>query len=804
MSSEVRSVANTTRSKRETSKIAWLGSSLDFNIASIRYRLIYPAAMLEKNGRQCDIFDSTSALIKAIEDYDTIVIVKRLDASLIPLVSEANDRGISVVLDFCDDVLDQDYRAKSHELFRMVFDAISPRVSAIVTTGEFLKRRFEKYGFSGPIIVIPDCIESEKVKSLGKSFHKTKGGERALGVRQTSRLAAVRWALMRYYRIFRHPRRSLLNLKRTMHEFKFGDARDRHSNVNAQLSDPDLKAALGVKGRVVVWFGNHGGPHSDFGLLTLLRCAKELREAHQHAPFSLVILSNHREKWQNLIKPIGIPTHYVDWSSEGTVKLLERANAFVMPTGEDSFSLGKSANRILLALENRTPIVANALGSLDWLSETSNGAEFGDALISILVDRPKARAGAISERSNAYELFNAGRIAELWSGTISSLKPYKKRRDRYGNSFAAEKLVICINNPTDQLMAMSMYDAAKDRDIDVGIIVTKEACYRNPRLIEHLISRRISPTYMQRSDARRVDFRWLRNATMLFCPSESTHPAHAVPHWLTNLANQAGVRTYTAQHGFRNVGLTDPFDQTARISSQTIFTWNRLECLPDWIDAGVRKRCIPAGRIKPTLSGSVSSDVVRKKATLGVYENLHWKLYSDEFRRQFVKSIRQIAINRPNTDIVVIPHPAGLWSVKHMSQTDLPENVRILNPTMPSMSKTAGLDLLPNFKQIITTPSTIAVDAAQLEVCVGVFVPQKDGYDDYSPLPLLTSSDEIEHFIKHGKRQYRGRQTRFLDSAICHIDDPIDEMYKRMLGIETEGKIRPGVISNAPLADIPK
>ncbi len=789
------------RSERETRKVAWLGSSLDLSIASVRYRLIYPAALLEKGGWQCDIFDSARALIKTIQDYDTIVIVKRLDASLIPLVSEANDRGVSVILDFCDDVLDQDYRARSHELFRMVFDAISPRVSAIVTTGDHLKRRFEKYGYSGSIVVIPDCIESEKLKRLGQSFHASKRGARASDTNRTQLLTRVRSALARYYKVVRHPRRSLLNLKRTLHKIRFGDASARRSNVSAQLSDPELQRALGIKGCMVVWFGNHGGPHSDFGLLTLLRCAKELRAAHQETPFTLVILSNHREKWQDLIKPIGIPTHYVSWSGEGTVKLLERANAFVMPTGEDSFSLGKSANRILLALENRTPIVAHALESLDWLPETSDGAALTESLVSILVDRTTARADAISARSRAYGLFNAGSLADLWSETLKSVKPYRKRRDQYGVSFAPEKLLICVNNPTDQFMAMSMYDAANDRGIDVGMIVTKEACHRNPRLAEDLISRRIAPTYMQRSDARRTDFRWLRNATMLFCPSESTHPAHAVPHWLTNLANDAGMRTYTAQHGFRNVGLTDSFDPGVQISSQTIFTWNHPELLPEWVDDEVRLRCVPVGRSKPIVSGAPFEDVIRKKATIGVYENLHWKLYSDDFRRDFVEAIRQIAMNRPSVDIVVIPHPAGLWAIKYMTQTHLPANLRVLNPTTPAMSKTTGLDLLPNFRQIITTPSTIVVDAAQLEMCVGVLVPEKDGFDDYEPLPLLASTDELEHFIKNGKRNYRPRQKRFLESTICQNDEPIEKMFQRMLGIDSGARVQASVVANAALAN---
>lgn len=767
--------------------VAWLGNSLDMNIASVRYRLVYPAAMLEKNGWTCKIFDSPKELSKSIENFDALVIVKRLDPSIIQLICDANDNQIPVVLDLCDDVLDQDYRAKSHEMFRVVFDAIASRISAIVTTGEYLKKRFEKYGFSGPIIVIPDCIENEKVRALGNSFfaRKVKKDIQVRGVIPS--LASVKAPLIRLYRVIRYPRRTMRNLRKAVHELRYGAPEDRNSNTKALMSDPDFVAALETRGRIVVWFGNHGGPHSDFGLLTLLRVTNELRSVHQTVPFTLVVVSNHREKWNDLIRPIGIPTRYVHWSSEGTNKLLERAHAFIMPTGEDSFSLGKSANRVLLALEHRTPAVAESLESLDWMAVNQSGFSIENALISALSDRAGARATAISQRTLAYKLFNLGGLTDLWSDTLNRVSTYEKRRDRYGEGAANEKLLVCINNPTDHAMAMAVVDEATNRGVEVGVVVTPQACLRNPRLAEDLGLRRISPTYLQRKDTRRKDYRWLRNATMLFCPSESSHPAHQLSHWLTKLANEAGVRTFTAQHGYRNIGLTDPHDSHHTMASETIFIWSTPDRLPEWVDDDLKRRCVPIGRIVQARPVSECDDFFDGREVVGVYENLHWRMYDDEYRRRFVQLITDAARNSPGTEFVVVPHPAGLWSVKHLRANELPKNVQILSPLKPPMKNRAGTDFLPRFKKVLTTPSTVAVDAAQAGVCVGVVVPDNINYQDYAPLPLLSSSEGVAKFLTSDRPNQFEQLQKFVSSAISEQGKPVEIALQAMLDCSTDG-----------------
>jgi len=508
------------------------------------------------------------------------------------------------------------------------------------------------------------------------------------------------------------------------------------------------------------------------------------------------VVSNQKEKWTHLIEPIGIPTRYVAWSQSGTQELLSRARAFIMPTGSDSFSLSKSANRITLALQQNTPVISERLESLDWMEDgVFKPEELADAIVHCLDDRTEALATAQNLRATANELFHIQQIASQWVGTLQAARPYEKQRGHYGKAILPEKLLVLINNATDRPLGMAMVDAAQARGIETAVIVTAESSARNPQLIEDLIARRISPTFLQRSDARRQDFRWLRNSSALFCPSESNLPAHAIPHWLTRMANAAGLRTYTAQHGLANIGLTDSSAKEVTFASETIFTWNDPALLPDWVDPSVRARCVMTGRIAPAAAGPARTTdnwpaVPRK---IGIYENLHWSAYSPEFRDAFIGLVHSLAEAHPETTFSIIPHPAGLWSIKFIKAASVPENVELRSPAKRDTFQQTGVSALTEFDRILATPSSIAVDAALAGVPTAIYAPKGFDLSHYSGLQVAGTPAEVEDALFSQSTEKLTEGTRaFLDRAMSREADPAGRALDIMFGtpLKTGGTVR--------------
>ncbi|MBA4226658.1 MAG: hypothetical protein C0456_08495 [Hyphomonas sp.] len=768
-------------------RIAWICSSVDFGVASIRYRLVYPAAFLNKQGWETIVTSSPDSLIKHLPELDAIVIVKRLDPAIIRIVSEANDAGVPVILDLCDDVLAQDYRATGHEMFRIVFDAIAPRVSALVTTGSYLKRRFEAYGFKAPILIIPDCVETPALAELGKNFLnrtvKPSTRQAAAASAAKRKLKSARDFLYRLYKAFRHPRRSMLDLRKAFRTVIHGDGSAKALDIEAAKNDPYFLEALNDRRRSLIWFGNHGGPHSDFGMATLLRIAPELREAYRRSPFVLIVVSNDQEKWKHLIEPIGVPTRFVPWSHEGTQILLKRARAFIMPTGNDSFSLSKSANRVTLALEQNTPVIAEPLESLEWMESGVYQSGIAEAIVTCLEDRETALRAAQTLRTSAHQHFPINRITQLWEEAFDTVQPYVRPRGQYGELELRENLLVLINNATDRPIAMAVLDAARRSGIETGVIVSREACFRNPQLIEDLIARRISPTFIQRRDTRRTDFRWLRNASALFCPSESNLPAHAVPHWLTKIAKLASVRTYTAQHGLCNIALTDPLAKDAEIASETIFTWNDPALLPEWVEPSIRKRSVAIGRITESLATTLQNTRPRDRRPerVGIFENLHWHAYPDSFRDSFKEMVVALAERHPETEFVIFPHPAGLWSVKFIKTTGLPANLSIINPANRDNLGQTGVAALASLDRVLTTPSSVTVDVAQIGLPVTVFAPPEFDVSLYRGLRIVhTVEDASDALFATPVAELSTGMKAFLSAALLDVTDAAERAVQHM------------------------
>jgi hypothetical protein len=305
-------------------------------------------------------------------------------------------------------------------------------------------------------------------------------------------------------------------------------------------------------------------------------------------------------------------------------------------------------------------------------------------------------------------------------------------------------------------------------DIDLILPLLKSAKTRNDLVPIACISDQVAatvPDFLEALSYLRIEFEItrhdeiisgkrprLRKIDAVVSASESTANPHRAAHNLTSRANAEGLRTYTIQHGFENVGITY-FDDVhnpdnIRFASHRVFTWCPTDRLHCDVPEETRRKCLAAGCCKDTVMNL--HDLVRpgsNKRLVGVFENLHWHRYDEDYRNCFLADLIETARNFKETTFLLKPHPAGRWLTQRY-KGPLPdlENVIVANPSDPNWKAYTGPIIVGMADGVITTPSTVALDAARSGRPVAI-----TGYDlrlkNYEPLPVLRSRKDWEGFV---------------------------------------------------------
>lgn len=244
--------------------------------------------------------------------------------------------------------------------------------------------------------------------------------------------------------------------------------------------------------------------------------------------------------------------------------------------------------------------------------------------------------------------------------------------------------------------------------------------------------------WLRRSRVVAGDEPSLRGAAAVLTAAESSHPAHAAGHALALRARAAGVPSYTLQHGLENIGLTGVDAAAGSFASDVVFCWFPEAATPDELPQAVRTRLDHVGRPAPP-GGWTPREA--PAFDLAVYENLHWDRYCDADRAAFLAGLRAVAA-RPELKIVLRPHPAGAWGESLGLEFACFANMTLIGGaearrSLGSLTQSPGLAA-----RVITTPSTVALDAALAGRPVALAA---DGGTLYTPLKVVNSpSDWLE------------------------------------------------------------
>jgi hypothetical protein len=234
---------------------------------------------------------------------------------------------------------------------------------------------------------------------------------------------------------------------------------------------------------------------------------------------------------------------------------------------------------------------------------------------------------------------------------------------------------------------------------------------------------------------------------------ETSWGPHAPAHQIVREANKLGIPTYTCQHGYENIGLTfdeiqHPIEET-HVSSKKIFIWSSKELLHPRIPNETRDKCIETGFLKSLEFDSALKERLPSSfpIRIGIFENLHWERFTQEYRDNFISNLTDMIFQFPQIYFVLKPHPAGQWLTKNKIQSFVGQkNVLILPNQGISWSLFTTIDWIGNLDAVITTPSTVALDGALIGKPIGIVSDEQLDLAAYQPLQMLkTKQDWIDY-----------------------------------------------------------
>ncbi|MGR9223722.1 hypothetical protein [Rhizobium leguminosarum] len=758
-------------------KIAWVSADISPNVASFRYRALYPSFALADNGFQNAYFSIQNAKIEHLKDYDVVIFVKTVSHVLTAIMRELSERyGRKVFLDLCDYVTHPKYGDNSGDLRRVVILSQTPYIDAIVVPTEQL-RKVLSASLSGslPIVVIPDQAESSALIARTRVFSVEKVGTYSLAelrrlIRPRTRLADLKSKIGRTRQQARESflsfRILVAELSRTPRKLParlydrlrgYWATRPRLVTAGRNKMPADQAPVSGLNdGKKLIWFGNAGSDSFQSGIQTLTLIASDLIRLAQTVDFELVVMSSRSDAYRTLIEPLPFRSRFELWSQEGCFEAVRASDAFLMPQIEDEFSECKSANRALLALSCGTPVIASRLLSLEPLKDCIVTDDWEGGFRRYLLDEAATKADLEKARSIIEKEFSAEATGRKWLELMRLEKSRPAKSPRITIFFNLLQDIHVLLPVVTALVA----DAGEGRDGDrheVDVVLLKSVYLQQPDIVREIVNTgarlRLLTEDTGEDNLRALD---VKSASVLIVGAETSLRPHRLVHAAVLKANELGIPTISMQHGLEAPGLSyfdDRHTSDVKIASSSIFTYGDPALLPKEASSDLVRRCIPVGRFAPstsrhlvTLQRSLEAINSRRLPVIAIFENLHWHRYeADGYRGHFSAHIERLVDTFKDVFFVIKPHPAGVWLQKNPRITTR-ANTLLLRRDDPGFDGVTAADLLSASLAAITTPSTVAVDATQLCRPVLVFANTLD-LPLFEPLEIGRSYDDIEAFV---------------------------------------------------------
>ncbi len=777
-------------SKRQI-KVGWCVSSLSLDIASVRYRALLPLLALEKKGFVCRMFSPQSSM--DLEGLDVLVVVKTFSMESLALIQRARALDIPVILDLCDNVFVPGYGKSLAVTPGEMLIRMAQLASAVVTTTEPLAEVVRAHAPGIVVHVIPDGLVSAettrkgtelingakvlerkrapslfltRLKNLLNEF-KDSGSVftvKRLLKKQIQRVKKKRGregsvaTVKAIVRVVWRKSFAVLNLLWRQGAALLGKLKSKTSilwpatvervpaappAVVVDMSDVDPGKMY------LLWFGNHGADYADFGIGDLLLIREALETIALEYPVELVVISNNAAKYEKMIKPMAIASRYVEWSINAVDKWMSASRVVLIPNSCDPFSVCKSANRSVHALMCGIPVVATATPGLAPLKGGLVTDDFLLGMRRYLSSEENGRNDIALAKKLIEENFSARVIGSLWETVLQCALAEP-------NGAAADsdvEVVVVLHLVQDLDLALPIILELKQRQVPVQVICSHVLLKGSPRVMKALAQHGVNLRVLPAIDPLTA-FRFGPRTKALLSVSETNLSPHRFTRTLTEAAKAVGIMTATLQHGLENVGLTysDNIQSVDRINfaADKIYLWGGLDTLHPEVSDATRMKCVPVGcpKLHQVETADLSALIDPEACVVGVFENLHWHRYSEDYRQFFLEGVMALADRYPNVTFLIKPHHAGLWLTSRY-QGDKPAamNLIIADPKQAEWERYTAGGLLGRMKAVITSPSTVALDAAMQALPIAVVMHTLET-DTYSPLFAINEMADWSTFIE--------------------------------------------------------
>ncbi|HEY5411586.1 MAG TPA: hypothetical protein VIJ94_12770, partial [Caulobacteraceae bacterium] len=431
----------------------------------------------------------------------------------------------------------------------------------------------------------------------------------------------------------------------------------------------------------------------------------------------------------------GIRIERAPWTLQTQFAQISRARCAVFPAIARSLPAGLR-RRVNKALFHGLPVVGPLADGMTSAADVVLDDWTGG--LARLAGGDLEVAAATAQRRFA----SATDAALAWDAILTEDQRTRQRRK------SPVRLLVLADLIQDVDLCAPIIEAAAAQDgVEPRLVLTDWLIKNSPRALAEAQRLGMTPEIVERSAMFEGRAPRLWDVDAVLTPAATNLNPHKFANALIESARAAGLPTFSLQHGLENVGISyvdERHSADVRITSDYVFVW----FAPDFAPASssrARARFLYVGTVKGPSAVAAAPMASFGRPVVAVFENLHWHRYDEDFRRRFVIDLQACAAAFPERLFLLKPHHAGRWAVK-ATWRGAPKNLQLVDPQAAAWEAFTAPAIIHGSEKVITTPSTVALDAVLEGQRVAVA-----GYGldlpSYEPLPILRSGADWIHFV---------------------------------------------------------